>query len=98
MHLHACCRQFSFLQCISALYWLLQVFYLFGAVGLAWTAWWEKIMNDIALQEPEAADLLINSRSTGDSDASIADAVPWRAFLRNTPVRALACTHFVNNW
>lgn len=74
------------------------VFYLFGAVGLAWTAWWEKIMNDIALQEPEAADLLINSRSTGDSDASIADAVPWRAFLRNTPVRALACTHFVNNW
>ena len=23
---------------------------------------------------------------------------PWRAFLRNTPVRALAYTHFCNNW
>lgn len=23
---------------------------------------------------------------------------PWRAFLRNAPVRALAYTHFCNNW
>ena len=23
---------------------------------------------------------------------------PWRAFLRNVPVRALAYTHFCNNW
>lgn len=25
-------------------------------------------------------------------------AVPWRAFLRNRPVQALAYTHFCNNW
>jgi ACS family sodium-dependent inorganic phosphate cotransporter len=25
-------------------------------------------------------------------------ALPWRAMLRNTPVRALAYTHFCNNW
>ena len=34
-------------------------------------------------------------------DATVAeggDEVPWRAFLRNTPVRALAYTHFCNNW
>ena len=24
--------------------------------------------------------------------------VPWRAFLRNAPLRALAYTHFCNNW
>ncbi len=26
------------------------------------------------------------------------EPMPWRAFLRNTPVRALAYTHFCNNW
>ena len=25
-------------------------------------------------------------------------SVPWRGFLRNSPVRALAYTHFCNNW
>ena len=24
--------------------------------------------------------------------------VPWRAFVRNAPLRALAYTHFCNNW
>lgn len=24
--------------------------------------------------------------------------MPWRAFLRNGPLRALAYTHFCNNW
>lgn len=24
--------------------------------------------------------------------------VPWRAFLRNPPLRALGYTHFCNNW
>ena len=32
------------------------------------------------------------------SFVSLQDATPWRAFLRNTPVRALAYTHFCNNW
>lgn len=26
------------------------------------------------------------------------EGMPFRAFLRNTPVRALAYTHFCNNW
>lgn len=40
------------------------------------------------------------STVTGAAAAAAAsdEAMPWRAFLRNTPVRALAYTHFCNNW
>ena len=31
-------------------------------------------------------------------DASGQQTVPWRGFLRNRPVQALAYTHFCNNW
>ena len=32
------------------------------------------------------------------SSSSSSERVPWRAFLRNGPYRALAATHFANNW
>ena len=69
---------------------------MFGAVGLAWTLWWERLMGSIALQEPEAAKMLLEGRpdEAGTTDSS----VPWRAFMRNGPVQALAVTHFTNNW
>ena len=72
-----------------------QVFYIFGAVGLAWTVWWERLMGDIARQEPEAAQSLLQGRPNESAADSV---VPWRAFLRNRPVQALAVTHFTNNW
>ncbi|KAK9791572.1 hypothetical protein WJX73_008883 [Symbiochloris irregularis] len=71
------------------------VFFIFGLVGLGWTWWWERLMAGIAAREPEAATLLSEDRSGGGDAANI---VPWRAFLRNRPVQALACTHFCNNW
>ena len=74
-----------------------QVFYLFGAVGLGWTFWWERLMTSIAIQEPEAAKMLLDGRSD-ENGALSDDIVPWRGFLRNGPVRALAVTHFTNNW
>ncbi len=37
--------------------------------------------------------------AAGSSSAAEAEeGLPFRAFLRNTPVRALAYTHFCNNW
>lgn len=71
------------------------VFFIFGLVGLGWTWWWERLMAGIAVREPEAMTLLSEDRSGGGGAAA---AVPWRAFLRNRPVQALACTHFCNNW
>ena len=43
-----------------------------------------------------------SSSSSDDEESSSAIAeesrVPWRAFLRSGPYRALAATHFANNW
>ena len=71
---------------------LAQVFYFFGAVGLVWSLWWERLMGDCAVRDPEFAEAL-------DGRADKSDVpVPWRAFLRNRPTQALAGAHFVNNW
>lgn len=77
----------------------LQVFYGFGAAGLLWSTWWESVVNSMAEEDPEAHKLLTESAaSRALSSAQPEQAMPWRAFLRNGPMRALAYTHFCNNW
>lgn len=39
-----------------------------------------------------------SSSSSSEGEAGDAERVPWRAFLRSGPYRALAATHFANNW
>ena len=68
------------------------MFYFFGAIGLVWSFWWEQLMGDIAVRDPEFMESL-----EGGADKTNA-TVPWRAFFRNQPVQALAFTHFCNNW
>ncbi|EIE18552.1 MFS general substrate transporter, partial [Coccomyxa subellipsoidea C-169] len=82
------------------------VFYGFGLAGLAWSFWWEAVVKGIQEDEPEAfLQLTRTSRqvaaaAAAKSGSALAaeEPMPWRAFLRNTPVRALAYTHFCNNW
>jgi hypothetical protein len=80
--------------------WALQVFYGFGFGGLLWVLWWEKVLRDINVQDPDVAERLQRQRqaSTSTAASSTEEAVPWRAFLRSGPLRALAYTHFTNNW
>ena len=70
--------------------------------GLAWAVWFEHIQIGIAAKEPEvAAKLQGYQQHSGPGaklDASGQQTVPWRGFLRNRPVQALAYTHFCNNW
>ena len=70
--------------------------------GLAWAVWFEHIQTGIAAKEPEvAAKLQGYQQHSGPGaklDASGQQTVPWRGFLRNRPVQALAYTHFCNNW
>ena len=70
--------------------------------GLAWAVWFEHIQSRIAIKEPEvAAKLLGYQQHSGPAaklTASGEQTVPWRGFLRNRPVQALAYTHFCNNW
>ena len=124
------------------------VFYLFGGLGLVWVLWWERLMREIAQQDPELMAALTaeggvqdtpppvgQQQQLGDSSLRLggggSDAValapgaaaagepeeagaaghgghggvidsrmfvPWRAFIRNPPLRALAYAHFCNNW
>jgi ACS family sodium-dependent inorganic phosphate cotransporter len=93
---------------IDALGWR-AVFYGFGGVGLLWCAWWRSVLEGVARDEPRArarlahaAGEVTNDDGTTSSSSSEDEAedarVPWRAFLRNGPYRALAATHFANNW
>ena len=65
-------------------------------------------MARIAVQEPELAAALVHKQPHGPSSQQGSTAlaagkeeeesVPWRAFIRNRPLQALAYTHFCNNW
>ena len=72
---------------------------MFGAAGLLWSGWWESLMGNIKQEDPEIGSSLDASLDKVDeSAASAKENVPWRAILRNTPVRALSYVHFCNNW
>lgn len=78
--------------------------------GIVWSLWWEKVLRGIAAQNPDLAVSLDPRRDelTGTavaskagsaaSQAPAAKTVPWRGFIRNQPLQALAYTHFCNNW
>lgn len=75
------------------------VFYIFGIGGLAWNAWWIELMKDIENNHPEIYQNLTSRDDGGDSEENVKkDELPWRAFVRATPVRALCLVHFVHNW
>ncbi len=77
----------------------MKVFYGFGAAGLLWSSWWESVVSSMAEDDPEAHRLLTETAATREASRSEPEqAMPWRAFLRNGPMRALAYTHFCNNW
>ena len=86
------------------------VFYGFGGAGLLWTLVWRRLLAGVVADDPEAAAALRHAAdgsgsgggeegAAGSSPSSTATLpVPWRAFLRSPPYRALAFTHFANNW
>ena len=83
----------------------MQVFYGFGAAGLLWSTWWESVVSTMAEEDPESQRLLTETAASRSAQARSGarqpaqqEAMPWRAFLRNGPMRALAYTHFCNNW
>lgn len=73
------------------------VFYIFGAVGFIWFAFWWRLASDRPAIHPP-------SRLTAQQavTAAAADAeerkVPWRRIMRQRPVWAIIVAHFCNNW
>lgn len=75
-------------------------FYVFGALGLAWTGYWLRtVANDPAHDARVAATeraLLLECASS--RHGAQRPATPWRLFLRAPPVWALVAAHFAHNW
>jgi ACS family sodium-dependent inorganic phosphate cotransporter len=74
-------------------------FYLFGAVGAIWFAFWRVAVtaspdSHPAITEEERA--LIEAGAGGDGDGG--PAPRWTEFLKCGPVWAIIVAHFCNNW
>lgn len=77
----------------------LQVFYMFGLAGIGWSLWWESLVKSIGGEDTGVAEKLEGRQGSHGNEADKEEpGVPWRAFLRNRPVQALAYVHFCNNW
>ena len=70
------------------------VFVVFGALGLVWLAGFEATVRSGGDDMAALRESMRPSRT----EAGEASGVPFRAFLRNGPTRALMFTHFANNW
>jgi ACS family sodium-dependent inorganic phosphate cotransporter len=73
-------------------------FYLFGALGLAWTALWlARVSNDPAGdRRVTAQELRLLQASSAEPEG--AAVVPVRTLLTRKPVWAVFIAHFCNNW
>ena len=77
-------------------------FYLFGAVGAVWFAFWRVAVTSRPETHPgvSAEEQAVIDAGTGRADDSGDDAkpLPWTAFLKSGPVWAIIVAHFCNNW
>lgn len=76
------------------------VFFTFGCMGTFWVLWFEDLLSDIRVSDPDYYQALSpDTPSSKSSEKSKGDnGIPWRAIIRSNPVRALACAHFSSNW
>lgn len=72
------------------------VFAAFGCMGALWVLWFEDILRDIQESDPELYQSMQSAEEKEGETES--EDIPWRAIVRSTPVRALACAHFATNW
>ncbi len=76
------------------------VFYVFGATGVIWFAFWwllvvDKPSLDSRMGESERA-MFRSEEEKGDT--SEFKSIPWRTLLTRKPVWAIIIAHFCNNW
>ncbi|EFN57500.1 hypothetical protein CHLNCDRAFT_143059 [Chlorella variabilis] len=74
------------------------VFYVFGAAGLAWYAWWDRHAAASPQDDPaiDEAELRYITRNT--ASAQPLTSIPWRLLLSKPATWALIVCHFCHNW
>jgi len=76
------------------------VFYVFGAAGIIWFAFWrvlgsDKPAVDQRISEPERA---LFDRQDAQEPGQALEKLTWRSILSKKPVWAIIVAHFCNNW
>ncbi|MCZ6887760.1 MAG: ACS family MFS transporter [Gammaproteobacteria bacterium] len=73
-------------------------FYIFGGVGVIWFALWHSFVTAKPADHPTiTGDELAFIRANAPTQ-EIAEAPPWKEFLKRGPVWAIIVAHFCNNW
>jgi ACS family sodium-dependent inorganic phosphate cotransporter len=75
------------------------VFYVFGAMGFLWFAFWWYYAGD---RPPHAASAVVSGggpeRAAEMAEQERDRLIPWRGILSKGPVWAIVIGHFANNW
>ncbi len=82
---------------IHALGWP-SVFYIFGALGVGWWAWWWRNAASSPAEDPAISEAERRYIARNTAPSRPLAAVPWRLLLSKPPVWALIVSHFCHNW
>ncbi|XP_057337774.1 vesicular glutamate transporter 2.1-like [Microplitis mediator] len=76
------------------------VFYIFGAIGLVWFAFWWHIVTDKPEDDPKISQSELDyiKRSLGNSNQQKTISHPWKSILTSPAVWAIVAAHFSENW
>ncbi|XP_057337776.1 vesicular glutamate transporter 2.2-like [Microplitis mediator] len=75
-------------------------FYIFGAIGLVWFAFWWHIVTDKPEDDPKISQSELDyiKRSLGNSNQQKTISHPWKSMLTSPAVWAIVAAHFSENW
>jgi MFS transporter, ACS family, solute carrier family 17 (sodium-dependent inorganic phosphate cotransporter), other len=74
------------------------VFYLFGFLGLLWSAIWYLLVTNNPEDHPHISPEELHLLLQGQRSTPQAQAVPWSRFFHEPAFWALLCAHFCTNW
>jgi ACS family sodium-dependent inorganic phosphate cotransporter len=84
-------------QMISSWGWA-SVFYVFGAAGLLWFAWWQRQAAPAPSLDPRIDDSELRYITRNTAAAAPLTSIPWRLLLSKPATWALIVSHFCHNW
>jgi len=73
-------------------------FYSFGAVGLVWIFFWQRMVTATPEQSRSISSEELAHIQSGAAAQLKSNSPPWYTFLRSKEVWAIVVAHFCNNW
>lgn len=74
------------------------VFYIFGALGIVWSAIWFFLVTSNPEDHPRISQEELNLILQGQHATPKAETIPWGLILHERAFWALLCAHFCTNW